>query len=201
MALQPTSAAERPSPVSQGVMKDRKMLKKFAIFLNLFSATIIFATIGLAKDIETLNESLMRKIARGEKDDVSGLTYPIHFKFVLGTKDGGTIFILLRGLEGKEYGISFDHRINTKTDGRIYTGTNFNDDHKKLIDINSATEKRVLNLLQEIVSTNLSSEQQMKLKDKETWEGIEDLPMEDAKATIVLREIHQYKKTYCNPNN
>ncbi len=78
-------------------MKDRKMLKKFAIFLVFLAATIIFATIGLAKDSETLNESLMRKIARGEKDDVSGLTYPIHFKFVLGVKDGGTIFILLRG--------------------------------------------------------------------------------------------------------
>jgi hypothetical protein len=182
-------------------MKDIKMLKKFAIFLILLAATIIFENIGLAKDIETLNESLMRKIARGEKDDVSGLTYPIHFKFVLGTKDGGTIFILLRGLEGKEYGISFDHRINSKTDGRIYTSTNLNDDHRKLIDINSATEKRVLNLLQEIISTNLSSEQQIQLKDKETWEGIDDLPMEDGKATIVLREIQQYKKTYCTTTN
>ncbi len=178
------------------------MLKKCAIFLISLFATIIFAITGLTQNMETLNESLMHKIIRGEKDEVTGLTYPIHFKWVLGIKDGGTILITLRGSEGKEFSICFDHRLETKTDGRIYIGTNHPNAGGELIEINSAYEKRLISLLREIIDSNLNLKQQKDLNKIKTWDDFDiNMPLEDYKAAIVLIEIQHYKRVFHNKNS
>ena len=144
----------------------------------------------------------MRKIERGEKDGVTGLTYPIHFKWVSGIKDGGTILVTLRGSENKEFSICFDHRLETKTDGRIYIGTQHPNDGGELIELNSSSEKRVINLLTEIICTNLDSEQQINFINSKKWDGFDiNLPMEDAKAAVVLGEIQNYERAFHGKKN
>ncbi len=167
-------------------------MKKIKILLSsLFLLLILFVGTGVTKNLFNLSE-------------------PIYLLLVAGVKDGGSTEIILRGLEDKKFYILIDHRIDTKTAGRMYIGSDsYPNDSENLVSTNSDEEKQVLDTLQQIVDNNINPEIQSKLLkffaenelknlsfDDPNMVFIKNLPFEDMKAALLLQAIQTYKNTF-----
>ena len=175
-------------------MHKRRMTLKSFLFLLVFFLTGLHVAVAGWEDAAALNKAFAHKSIHEKMNDVTRLTYPIHCKWIVMILDGGTVHVLLQGGNCKEFSVYFDHRLDKKTEGRMYM--NRHPDEGDLIELHSDTEKNILNPLKEIICANINQQQINALISGGNGKKIDMLPFEDDRAALLLQEVQQYQQAF-----